>query len=118
MEKFATVDAYISSFSADVQEILQKLRTVIRKAAPQGEESMSYGMPGYKLNGRLVYFAAWKSHVGLYGAPSSAVEVFKDELTPYKMSKGTIQFPLDKPMPYALIEKIVKYRVKENLAKG
>lgn len=112
-----TVDEYISQFPDDVQHILTKLRTIVKEAAPQAEERIAYQMPGYHLNGPLVYFAAFKNHIGLYPT-SAALTPFEAELTPYKRSKGTIQFPLDKPMPYDLIARIVEYRVSENLEKG
>ena len=115
MKKYASVDEYVDDFPPNVREILQNIRRVIKELAPGADESIKYGMPGFKLNGhRLVYFAAWKNHIGFYGA-SSAVEVFKKELSPYKILKGTIQFPLDKPIPYELIGKIVKHRVREEL---
>lgn len=113
----STVDAYISQFSEDVQQILRKLRELVRQEAPQAEERIAYQMPGYYLNGPLIYFAAFKQHVGLY--PTSAdLAPFEAELTPYKRSKGTVQFPLNKPIPYDLIARIVRYRVEENLGKG
>lgn len=103
-------------FPLDVKSILQKLRETIHKAAPEATEAISYQMPAFKQNGNLVYFAAFKSHVGFYPVPSG-IEAFKNELAPYIKGKGTIQFPLDKPIPYDLVEKIVEFRVKENLAK-
>ncbi len=109
MKNYTNVDEYIADFPANVREILENIRRVIKESAPEAEESISYGMPGFKLNGHsLVYYSAWKKHIGFYGA-SSAVETFKDELAPYKVLKGTIQFPLDKPMPLNLIKKIVEY---------
>jgi uncharacterized protein YdhG (YjbR/CyaY superfamily) len=113
MKKYTSINEYIADFPPDVREILEKLRRVIKESAPGAEESMSYGMPGYRLNGNsLVYFAAWKKHIGFYGA-SSAVEAFKKELSPYKQLKGTIQFPLDRSFPYDLIGKIVRFRAAE-----
>lgn len=109
------IDAYIADFPADVQAILQKVRGVIRKAAPDAEEAMKYGIPSFVQNGNLIHFAGFKSHIGLYPTPSGIV-AFKKELAGYASSKGAIQFPLDKPIPYALIERIAKFRVKENLA--
>ena len=118
MKKYASIDEYVADFPPNVREILADIRRVIKASAPGAEESMSYGMPGFKLNGRgLVYFAAWKQHIGFYGA-SSAVDAFKAELAPYKMLKGTIQFPLDKPIPLALIGKLVAFRVNEVLNTG
>ncbi len=115
MAKPESIDDYIATFPADVQVILQKMRQTIHKVAPEAAEVISYGMPGFKLNGMLAWFAAAKRHIGFYPKPSG-IEAFKKELAPYKTSRGAIQFPLDKPIPYDLIEKIVKYRVKENLA--
>lgn len=109
------VDEYISGFPADVQNILKKVRATIRKAAPKAEESISYQIPAYKLNGVLIYFAAFKKHVSVYPAPREAKE-FKKELAGYKGGKGTVQFPLDKPIPYDLITRIVKYRAAKNAA--
>ncbi len=112
-----TVDEYISAFPADVQELLQDVRTTIKKAAPAAEECIAYAMPAYKLNGPLVYFAGYKGHIGFYATPTGH-EAFKKELSKYKEGKGSVQFPLDEPMPLKLIEKIVKFRVKENMAKA
>lgn len=108
------IEKYISQFPADVQEILRNIRKIIKDNAPDAEELMAYGMPGYKTNKKpLVYFAAFKKHLGLYATPSGHHQ-FKDELSPYKQGKGSVQFPIDKPIPYALIERIVKFRVAEN----
>ncbi len=114
--QFKTIDEYINSFPDDIQLILETTRQTIRKATPGAIEVISYRMPGFKLNGSLVWFAAFKTHIGFYPT-SSGVEAFKIELSSYKTSKGAIQFPLDKPIPYDLVEKIVLFRVKENLAK-
>ncbi len=111
------VDAYIAAYPAEVQKKLQQVRNTIRKAAPMAQEVISYGMPGYKYHGMLVYFAAWKNHIGFYAVPS-AHAAFKEELSAYKGAKGSVQFPLDKPMPVALITKIVKFRMKENEEKA
>jgi len=111
--KFVTIDEYILRFPEDIQEELQKLRKVIKEAAPEASEKISWQMPTFYLQGNLVHFAAHKSHIGFYPG-ESGVEVFKEELTGYKSSKGAIQFPFDKPVPYELITKIVKYRVNEN----
>jgi len=111
-----TVDEYIAQFPEDVQQILKKVRVVIRESAPGAVEKISYQMPYYSLNGRLVYFAAHKHHIGLYPM-GSGIAAFKDELSAYKGAKGSVQFPLDKPIPYELISKIVKFRVAENLKK-
>lgn len=111
------IDEYIAQFPKDVQEILQGLRATIRAAAPEAEETISYQMPTFKLKGYLVYFAAYKNHIGFYPAPGG-IEAFKEELSAYKGGKGTVQFPIDKPLPLDLISKIVRYRVAENLEKA
>jgi uncharacterized protein YdhG (YjbR/CyaY superfamily) len=111
------IDEYIAGFPRDVQQILQKIRTTIRRAAPQAEESISYQMPTFRLEGNLVHFAAFKNHIGLYPTPSGT-EKFREELSPYQTGKGSIRFPLDKPIPYGLIGRIVKFRVKENLERS
>lgn len=112
------IDEYIAGFPKDVQDILEKIRTTIRKAAPDAEETISYKMPTFNLKGHyLVYFAAYKKHIGFYGAPRADAD-FKEDLSAYEAGKGTLQFPLDKPIPYKLISRIVKFRVKENLAKA
>ncbi|MBI4790834.1 MAG: DUF1801 domain-containing protein [Chloroflexi bacterium] len=111
------VDAYIAGFPNDVQAILQKIRTTIRKAAPGAAETISYQIPTFTLNGKyLIYFAGFEKHVSVYPAPRGA-EKFKAELAKYKGGKGTVQFPLDKPIPFGLITRIVKFRVKETLPK-
>ena len=117
MEKPTTIDEYIAAFPADVQDILQKVRETIKTAAPQATEAISYGMPTFKLAGNLVHFGAFKTHLGFYPIPSG-LEHFKEELAQYKGGKGSVQFPFDQPMPYALITKIVEFRVTENLAKA
>lgn len=109
----ATIDEYIRQFPADVQERLQALRKVINEAAPDAEEKISWAMPTFVLHGNLVHFAAFKNHIGLYPAPSG-IEAFENELSEYKRTKGGIQFPFSKPLPYELVSKIVKYRVVEN----
>ena len=111
---FKTIDEYIATFPKNVQGILEEIRQTIRDSAPDAEEAISYQIPTFKLNGNLVHFAAFKKHIGFYPAPSG-IEVFKEELSQYEVSKGTVKFPIDKPMPLDLIVKIVKYRVKENL---
>ncbi|MEZ5070723.1 MAG: DUF1801 domain-containing protein [Bacteroidales bacterium] len=112
------IDAYIAQFPGPVQDILKKLRALVRKHAPDAVEAMAYGMPGFKTNKKpLVYFAGYKSHIGLYATPSGHSE-FKEELSKYKQGKGSVQFPLDQPMPYDLIEQIIRFRVEENKAKG
>ena len=109
-----TIDEYIATHPKDVQIVLEKIRATIRKAAPKAEELISYQMPAFRLHGNLVYFGGWKSHIGFYPT-SSAIRVFKKELSAYAGAKGTVKFPLDKPIPFALISEIVKFRVKENL---
>jgi uncharacterized protein YdhG (YjbR/CyaY superfamily) len=114
--KFRNIDEYICIASKEAQPLLEGLRLTIHKAAPDAEEVISYQMPAFKQNGVLVFFAAWKDHIGFYPT-SSGITAFKKELSKYKNSKGAVQFPLDKKLPLGLITKIVKYRVKENLAK-
>jgi len=111
---FNTIDEYIATFPKQIQHILQELRRVIRESAPQAKEAISYQIPTFKLNGNLVHFAAFKDHIGFFPT-SSGVAAFRKELSEYETSTGTIRFPLDKPMPFDLIRKIVKYRVSENL---
>ncbi|MBN2149579.1 MAG: DUF1801 domain-containing protein [Anaerolineales bacterium] len=114
---FSTFDEYIAIFPPQVQERLQALRAVIRAAAPQAVEKISYQMPTYYLNGNLVHFAAHARHIGFYPAPTG-VAAFKEQLAVYKNSKGAVQFPLDQPLPLELVRRIVEYRVEENLTKG
>ena len=111
------IDKYIAGFPKGTQKLLEQLRATIIKVAPDGEEVISYKMPAYKLNGMLVWYAAYKRHIGFYPTPTP-IKFFKDELTDYKTLKGAIQFPIDKPLPHKLITKIVKFRVKENLSKS
>jgi uncharacterized protein YdhG (YjbR/CyaY superfamily) len=108
------IDEYIAGFPQDVQEILEKIRMTIRKAAPDAEETIKYQMPTFTLKGNLVHFAAFKKHIGFYPVPTG-IEEFKNELSVYEGGKGSVRFPLDKPIPFALISKIVKFRVRENL---
>ena len=113
-KQFKTIDEYIKASPKDVQGILQRLRLTIRKAAPEAVETISYQMPTFKLNGKgLVYFAAFKNHIGFYPIPSG-IEAFKKELSRYKQGKGSVQFPIDKPIPYDLVRRIVRFRAKEN----
>jgi uncharacterized protein YdhG (YjbR/CyaY superfamily) len=114
---FNSMDEYIAVFPEDVQSILKELRAVIKAAAPDAEEKISYQMPTFFLKGNLVHFAAHKSHIGFYPTPSG-IEAFRDELSGYKGAKGSIQFPIDKPLPFELIRKIVQFRVAENLKKA
>jgi uncharacterized protein YdhG (YjbR/CyaY superfamily) len=109
-----SVDEYIALFPADVQQVLSRIRAVIKQAASEAEEKIAYRMPGYYLNGPLVYFAGFKQHIGFYPTASN-LEPFQNELAAYKRGKGSIQFPLNQPIPYELIEKIVRFRVAENL---
>ena len=109
------IDGYIAGFPKNIQKVLQQVRTIIKKAAPGAEETISYAIPAFTYKGRiLIYFAGFKNHISLYPAPREN-EAFKKELSAYKGGKGTVQFPLDKPMPLNLITKIVKFRIKENL---
>jgi uncharacterized protein YdhG (YjbR/CyaY superfamily) len=112
--RFKTIDKYISTFPTEVQQVLEDLRKAIQDAAPNAEEAISYGMPAFKLNGDLVYFAAYKKHIGFYPRGPSAIEAFKEELSGYDLSKGTIRFPLDRPIPFDLVRRIVKFRVQQN----
>jgi uncharacterized protein YdhG (YjbR/CyaY superfamily) len=112
------IDDYIAGFPKDVQAILQKIRRTIRNAAPDAEETISYQIPTFNLKGRyLIYFAAYKKHISLYPAPIGHAE-FKEEMSPYESGKGTLKFPLDQPIPFDLITKIVKFRAKENLTRA
>jgi uncharacterized protein YdhG (YjbR/CyaY superfamily) len=113
---YQSIDDYIMTFPKEVQDILKKLRKAIKTAAPGSEEKISYRMPAFSLNGILVYFAAFKNHIGFYPT-SSGIRAFKKELSVYKGGKGSVQFPMDKPLPLNLIAKIVKYRVLENAKK-
>ena len=117
MKKPITTDEYISGFPKETQKILEQLRATIKKAAPKADEVISYGMAAFKLNGMLVWFAAHTNHIGFYPSPSG-IEAFKKELSIYKGAKGSVQFPLEKPLPLGLITKIVKFRVTENLQKA
>ncbi len=112
-----TIDEYIALFPADVQEKLEKVRATIRAAAPKAEETIKYRLATFVLAGNLVHFGAFKQHIGFYPT-ASGIAQFKDELSAYKFSKGAVQFPLDKPIPLALIRKIVKFRVDENLTRA
>jgi uncharacterized protein YdhG (YjbR/CyaY superfamily) len=109
----STIDEYIAQFSTEIQERLQSLRKVIKETAPAATEKISYRMPTFYLNGNLVHFAAHKSHIGFYPSPSG-IEVFKDKLLDYKSSKGAVQFPNSKPLPFELVREIVAFRVSEN----
>ena len=116
-KQYKNIDEYIAGFPENIQSILQNLRRVIHEAAPEAQETISYSMPAFKQNGILVYFAAFKDHIGFFPT-SSGVSAFTKELTPYDTSKGTIRFPLDEPIPINLIKKIVKFKVQENRNKN
>ncbi len=112
-KKFESIDEYIESFPENVQSVLEKLRATVQEAAPEALESISYDMPTFRLNGeRLVYFSAWKNHIGFYSIPRGN-EAFRKELSPYEGEKGSLRFPLEKPIPYDLVKKIVTFRIKE-----
>src|SRR5262249_47482831 len=111
------IDEYIAGFPNDVQELLQKIRMTIRKAAPDAEETINYQMPTFTLNGNLVHFAAFKKHIGFYPTPSG-IQTLKDELSVYEGAKGSVRFQLDKAIPFDLISKIVKFRVKEQMSRA
>lgn len=112
-----TIDDYIAGFPEDIQEILQKIRSTVRAAAPDAVEAIKYQMPTFVLHGNLVHFAAYQAHIGFYPTPSVQAP-FAKELAPYERSKGTVRFSLGKPIPYELISKIVKFRVQENLERA
>jgi uncharacterized protein YdhG (YjbR/CyaY superfamily) len=112
-----TIDEYIASFPSAVQTLLQQVRTTIREAAPEATETIKYAMPTFVLDGNLVYFAAFDKHIGFYATPTGQ-DAFKEKLSGYKTGKGSIQFPLDKPIPYELIEDMVRFRVKQNKEKA
>ncbi|MDJ1472165.1 DUF1801 domain-containing protein [Cytophagaceae bacterium DM2B3-1] len=112
-----TIDEYIAGFPDNIQQILNQIRATIKAAAPEAQEAIKYAMPTFVLNGNLVHFAAFKNHIGFYPAPVG-IEAFKEQLSGYKGAKGSVQFPLDKPMPLKLITDIVKFRVKDALAQA
>ena len=114
--KFEDIDSYIASFPEETRKLLQQLRITISKAAPEAKESINYGIPTFTLKGNLVHFAAFKNHIGFYPTPSG-IEAFKKELSGYVGAKGSVQFPLSKPIPFDLITRIVKFRVKESMEK-
>ena len=114
--EFKTIDEYIGTFPGDVRTILNELRQAIKETAPEAEETINYQTPTFTLHGNLVHFAAFQNHIGFYPTPSG-MEAFKKELSPYKGAKGSVQFPLDQPLPLALIRQIVEFRVKENMAR-
>jgi uncharacterized protein YdhG (YjbR/CyaY superfamily) len=114
-KKFRTIDEYIATYPRNIQIILEELRQTIKEAAPEAEETISYQMPAFKQNGILVWFAAFKAHIGFF-PKVSGIEAFKEKLSSYQTSKGTIQFPLNQPIPLDLVKEIVRFRVKEDLA--
>jgi uncharacterized protein YdhG (YjbR/CyaY superfamily) len=114
---FQSIDQYIAIFPEATRKILEKLRAAIKAAAPDASERISYQMPTFAQQGNLVHFAAYKSHIGFYPTPSG-IEAFKDEVSAYELAKGSVQFPIDQPMPLELISRIVKFRVEENLQKA
>ena len=109
-----TIDEYIGTFPQKVQEILEQMRSAIRETAPEAAETIQYGIPTFTLNGNLVHFAAFAHHIGFYPTPS-AIDAFKKDLSPYITSKGTVRFPIDDPIPFDLVRRMVRFRVKENL---
>ncbi|WP_285055935.1 iron chaperone [Pedobacter ginsengisoli] len=113
-EKFETIDGYIGTFPENVQLILQEIRKVMKENAPDAEELISYQIPAFRYYGMLIYYSAYQKHVSVSTAPFKVFEVFEKELSPYKRSKSTVQFPLDQPVPYQLIAEMTKFRVKEN----
>lgn len=116
MKTYHTIDEYIAQFPASVQATLQRIRQTIHQAAPQAEEAIAYGIPTFKQNGNLVHFGGYQTHIGFYPAPSG-IAAFASELAQYGSGKGSIHFPLDQPIPYELLSKIVQYRLAENMAK-
>lgn len=114
--KAESVDAYIADFPVEVQKMLEQIRSTIKQAAPKAEETISYAIPSYKLNGMLVHFAGYANHIGFYPG-AGGIAAFVEELADYKTSKGTVQFPIDQPLPLKLVTKIVEFRVKQNLEK-
>jgi uncharacterized protein YdhG (YjbR/CyaY superfamily) len=114
---FTSIDEYIATFPKDIQNKLRELRKTIKAAAPDAEEKISYQMPTFFLEGNLVHFAAFKNHIGFYPTPSG-IEAFEKELSFYEGAKGSVKFPMDRPLPLKLISKIVKFRVTENLKKA
>jgi len=118
MKKSNNTDGYINSYPQEVQKLLKTMRQTVKQVAPDATEKISYGMPSFHLHGRyLVYFGAFKNHVSLFPASSAATKAFAKDLAGYESSKGTVRFPLDKPLPLPLIRKMVKFRAKENLAR-
>lgn len=117
MKNFNTIDTYIESQPENIQVLLKQMRKTIQKAAPEAQETISYGIPTFKLNGNLVHFGGFKTHIGFYPGPRG-IEAFKEKLSAYEGSKGTVKFPVDKPLPLELVAEIVKFRVEENQKKN
>ena len=115
-KRIASIDEYIWGFPREVREILQRLRESIREAAPDAEETIRYQIPTFRQDGNLVHFAAFESHIGFYPAPSG-IQAFQEELSAYETAKGSVRFPLNRPLPYDLVKRIVRFRVEENLQK-
>ena len=111
------IDTYIAGFPKDIQKLLKQMRTTIKKAAPNATEAMAYGLPTFRLEGNLVHFGGFKTHIGFYPAPTG-IQAFEKELAPYMAGKGTLQFPLDKPLPLDLVTRITQFRAQENLKKA
>jgi len=116
MKNVGSVEKYMKQFPQEVQDILHEIRSLVRKEAPEATERIAYGLPTFYLNGNLVHFGAYRNHIGLYPT-SSAIRKFEDQLQKYAHAKGSVQFPLDRPIPYALIRRIVAFRVRENRRK-
>lgn len=114
---YKNIDEYIAKFPEEIQKLLEQIRIVVQNAAPEAQETISYGMPTFAYKGVLAHFAAFKNHIGLYALPSGN-EAFKEDLAVYKTGKGSIQFPLNEPIPFELISRIIKFRVEENLEKA
>lgn len=117
MNSYNTIDEYIATFPSEIQDILFKIRAIVKEVVPEAIEKISYQMPTFYLDGNLVHFAAFKKHIGFYPTPSG-IDAFQEELSKYKGAKGSIQFPLDQPIPYELIRRIVQFRVEEKHNKG
>lgn len=113
-KRYKDIDDYISTFPPDVQRVLQEMRQAIKESAPDAEEVISYRLPAFRQNGILVWFGAFKDHIGIF-PKASGIEAFRDRLAGYEVSKGTIRFPLNKPIPLGLVKEIVKFRAKENM---
>lgn len=114
MKSYTSIDAYIADYPENLQELLQIMRETIHKAAPEATEAIKYGIPTFILNGNLVHFGSYKNHIGFYPAPRG-IEAFKEETAQYEGGKGTLKFPIDKPLPLDLVSRIVKFRVQDNL---